>query len=462
MNTTVTNILKLLAQSKMSAEDIMYYVDVEKSAIQKSVNQLNELLETLNLNTIKKEKDHYILKLQKKDLEYLYSNMKFLTTDEKIDYLYLKFIYKGFLNLEKEKEILDISRSTVLRCFKDVKETLDKNGSNYDYIYSKGLKLNNIGEKEKAYFCKKLIKYFIENSYMSSPLRDLIEEIRGAKVEDRVIKVSTILERLNIITTYPFIAFLISLESCIKVFNGFEKYYEKEGEKDEEFKHIINIVQEVGKDFDLKYSEQITRCLKNYVFKQSLEPNLKDKTNLIIEKLKLFFNIDHFENELEEVLFFKIYIALFKYENKILRINQVDFNSNKKKVLKVLNSILKELDTEIYHYDKYLIINILRDVVVTKKILEVKKVLIIFNELALVERNFFKNSLKRVLPHITFDFQTNLECKDKIETYKKRYNYILSNDFYDENVIKIDFFDKLLINDVLEKRVFQDVLNNLK
>lgn len=120
MNTTVTNILKLFSQAKMSIQDMLYYVDVEKSAIQKSINQLNEFLETFNLNTIK-----------------------------------------------KEKEVLDISRSIILRCFKGVKETLDKNGSNYDYVYGKGLKLNIIGEKEKGYFCKKLMKYFIENSYLS-------------------------------------------------------------------------------------------------------------------------------------------------------------------------------------------------------------------------------------------------------------------------------------------------------
>lgn len=461
MNTTVTNILKLLSQAKMSMQDILHYVDVEKSAIQKSINQLNEFLEALNLNTIKKEKEEYILKLQKKDLEYLYSKMKFLTTDEKIDYLYLKFIYKGFLNLEKEKEVLDISRSTILRYFKGVKETLDRNGSNYDYICGKGLKLNIIGEKEKGYFCKKLMKYFIENSYLSSPLKELIEEIREINIDERINKINIILERLNIVGTYPFIAFLVSLEPCIKIFDGFEKYTQ-DTNTDQVFYKILNIVTEVGKDFSMEYKKQIAYCLRNYVFKESLENELKEKTELIIEKLKIHLGIDNLEKELEEVLFFKVYIALFKYENKILKINRVKFNSNKRKVLSIFNNILKEINVDIYYYDKYLIVNIIRDIIITKKILDIDKVLIVFNELALVEKSFFQSGLKKILPHIEFNFQTSLMYKNRVEFYKENYDYIISDEVHDENIIKIDFFDKLLISEVLEKKTFEKALKILK
>ncbi|MCQ8211237.1 hypothetical protein NON08_01465 [Cetobacterium somerae] len=461
MNTTVTNILKLLSQSKMSIEDILHYVDVEKSAVQKSINQLNEFLGTLNLNTIKKVKEEYVLKLQKKELEYLYSKMKFLTADEKIDYLYLKFIYKGFLNLEKEKEVLDISRSTILRCFKRVKETLDKNGSNYDYVCGKGLKLKTIGEKEKGYFCKKLMKYFIENSYLSSPLKDLIEEIRDVNIDERIHKINIILEKLNIVSTYPFMAFLASLEPCVKIFNGFKKY-SKEINCDNIFYDILNIVTEVGDDFNLEYKNQMACCLRSYVFNDSLEYNLKEKADLIINELKKYLNIDNLERELEEVLYFKIYIALFKYENKILKINRVNFNTNKRKVLNVLNLILKKFNAEVYYYDKYLIVNIIRDIIITKKILEIKKVLIVFNELALVEKSFFQSGLKKILPHIEFNFQTSLMYKNRVEFYKNNYDYIISDEIHDENIIKIDFFDKLLISEVLEKKTFEKALKDLK
>ncbi|MGL4864461.1 MAG: hypothetical protein ACRC4T_15315 [Cetobacterium sp.] len=350
MNTTVTNILKLLIQSRMSIEDMLHYVNVEKNAIKKSINQLNEFLEDLNLNIVKKEGEEYILNLKRKELEYLYSKIKFLSSDEKIDYLYLKFLYKGFLNLEKEKEILEISRSTIIRCFKAVKELLDENGSKYDYICGKGFKLNIIGEKDKGFFCKKLMKYCIENNYLSSPLKELLDEIREVKVEDRINKINNILERLDIMWTYPFIAFLVSLESCIKVFKGFEKY-KKNIELEKGFIKILDVISEIGYDFDIEYKKQITQCLKNYVFKESLEIELKKITSLIIKKLKIYLNTDILEKNFEEVLFFKIYISLFKYENKILKIYRANFNTNNKKILKILNSILKEFNVDMYYYD---------------------------------------------------------------------------------------------------------------
>ena len=61
--------------------------------------------------------------------EILFNNFNVLTVEERVDYLYIKFIAHGFLNLEKEKELLDLFRSNILRCFQSVKDEFLKNGT---------------------------------------------------------------------------------------------------------------------------------------------------------------------------------------------------------------------------------------------------------------------------------------------------------------------------------------------
>ena len=92
MNTTAANILKVLSQTEMSIEDMQLYLDVEKSSIIKTISQLNDFLISINLPIISKKDDFYFLKLTPQDLKYLFENFTVLTVDEKVDYLFIKFI----------------------------------------------------------------------------------------------------------------------------------------------------------------------------------------------------------------------------------------------------------------------------------------------------------------------------------------------------------------------------------
>ena len=162
MNTTAANVRKVLSQNEMYIDDMQLYFNVERSSIIKTITQLNEFLESIELPIISKFHDIYFLKLTPTELEIVFENFTILTFDEKIDYLFIKFISTGFLNLEREKEILDISRSTILRSFQNVKDEFSKNGSTYEYNHGKGLVLKELSLKDKQNFYKKLMKLFIE------------------------------------------------------------------------------------------------------------------------------------------------------------------------------------------------------------------------------------------------------------------------------------------------------------
>ena len=132
INTTNINILTLLSQGDFSLDEFSLYLNLEKKSIYKNINSINSFLKDENLPLIDLQGVTYSLKLSKSQWSSLFSRKDFITNDEVIDYLYIKFIHEGFINLEVEKEVLNISRSSIIRYFNDVKKTLEINGSQYE------------------------------------------------------------------------------------------------------------------------------------------------------------------------------------------------------------------------------------------------------------------------------------------------------------------------------------------
>ena len=229
MNTTAANILKILSQSEMSVDDMQLYLEVEKSSIIKSILQFNEFLKSINLPTIEKSENLYSLNLSNQQMKTLFNNFNTLTLTEKIDYLYIKFIATGFLNLEKEKENLDISRSTILRAFKTVKETFAKNGTTYEYVHGKGLVLKNLSQIDKGTFCKKLMIFFIEEDILVPSRKKLLDSIKKFDTKERMEKLYPILSSSDISINYVMLSFVHTLEICVDLFGGFNFKIKKFG-----------------------------------------------------------------------------------------------------------------------------------------------------------------------------------------------------------------------------------------
>ncbi|MGL4789193.1 MAG: hypothetical protein ACRCWZ_05555, partial [Cetobacterium sp.] len=125
MNSTNVNILKLLSQGSFSPESLALYVNVERNSIQKNITQINEFLKDNSFNPVEVINSQFSLTLNREQWENIFSRKDFITSNEILDYLFIKFIHNKFINLEIEKEILDLSRSSIVRYFKEIKKILD-------------------------------------------------------------------------------------------------------------------------------------------------------------------------------------------------------------------------------------------------------------------------------------------------------------------------------------------------
>ncbi|MGL4788689.1 MAG: hypothetical protein ACRCWZ_02910 [Cetobacterium sp.] len=461
MNNTAANILKILSQSEMSIEDMHLYLKVEKSSILKTITQINDFLASLNLPTIVKIDDAFNLVLSKDEWKTLFKNFNILTSEEKIDYLYIKFISHGFLNLEKETEILDISRSTILRCFQSVKDTFAKNGSKYEYLHGKGLSITELSELDKHLFYKKVMKLFIEEDILVPPLKALLKSIKKFDTKVRLSQLYPILRFSKISINYFLLSFMCSLEVCTDLFDGLN--FQKEKYRDtSEFKNLMSLINKYGKDFTPKYKEELAFFLSALNSNDNiLEDSLRDKTLNFMKDLKEQFGIKFLNPDLEKMLFSKLYLSFFKFENKILKLKSVKFDKTQKIILHKLETILSDHSCDLYLIDKFSIIFVLRRALIEENFTNIKNVLLLFNEVSASDHNVFKKTLTKLVPHVNFELEATFFHKKNIITKYEKYDLIISDEKINSDVIVIDFYNSSKVHDIIEKRAFEIGANKL-
>ena len=450
MNTTAANILKILSQSEMSVDDMQLYLEVEKSSIIKSILQLNDFLESINLPMIEKNENLYSLNFSNQQMEKLFNNFTTLTGVEKADYLYIKFIATGFLNLEKEKEILNISRSTILRAFKIVKDIFLKNGTTYDYIHGKGLILKKLSNLDKTSFCKKLMVFFIEEHMLVPTRKELLNNIKKFNTEERVKQFYPILNASEMSINYFMLAFIHSLEVCVDLFGGL-KFEMDEKLNSNEFKKLKLIVEKYGKDLNSNYKEQLTMFLFSFSLEKGrLEGTLIDISHDFMKNLKIYFKLEIPNKDLYKLLFNKVYLSFFKYENNILKISNIKTDKSYKKILEKLDIFLEKYSYKVYLADKYVIAFLLKTIIVEENFVDIKNVLILLHDAAVNNRSAFNIYLKKYIPTINFDIEPTLFYQKNVAIPKKKYDVIITDSKIPYDSVLIDSYNNVKIYEILE------------
>lgn len=459
MHTTAANILKILSQSEMSVDDMQLYLEVEKSSIMKSILQLNEFLESIDLPIIEKKESIYSLNLSNQQLKTLFNNFNTLTSVEKTDYLFIKFIATGFLNLEKEKEILEISRSTILRAFKAVKEIFSKNGTTYEYVHGKGLVLKNLSNLDKTTFCKKLMIFFIEENILVPNRKILLDSIKKFDTKERVKKLYPILNISEISVNYFVLAFIHVLDVCVDIFGGFN--FEAEPiEKTERFTKIKNTIDRCGKELTDEYKKQLTLFLYTFSLDVGhLDGTLINVTSKFISDLKEYFKLKIENKDLYKLLFNKVYLSLFKFENNMLKISNIKRDKTYTRVLEELDKFLEIYSYKIYLADKYTIAFVLKTIIIEENISDIKDVLLLLHDASINGKSVFNISLKRYIPTVNFDVEPILFYQKNIASPKKEYDIIISDSKIEYESVLIDSYSNIKIYEILENHALNIGLN---
>lgn len=199
MNQTNYIILKLLLQQPLEEKEILKYLNLNLFTLKKAIIQLNNKLKSLNLPTIEYIDNIYKIRLSKSQKEFFYSSCSEYSQEQRCIYLTLKLLINKTLNLEYEKEQLNISRPTIDRDIAIVKNNLIEKNL---FIISKkweGLFLNIKNENSYyEYICEILIVLYSEYRYLPGVLKTFLVTLEKCEAEHLISEFFDIYDEFNI------------------------------------------------------------------------------------------------------------------------------------------------------------------------------------------------------------------------------------------------------------------------
>lgn len=446
MYTTKINILKILYQTKIFKKNIAIELEITNATLTKSIQQINTYLRDLKIKTsLLVENEILMLDLTKNEWSKLFISLNELSHDSKIDFLYIKFVYFGFINLEVEKEILNISRSSINRYYSIVKNLLISNGSKISYINGKGNSIIKLSEYNKYLLLIKITKLLLEEDILTTSQKKLLNSIKKFETKTRILEFIKIHKKLNISIFMFWLYFLCSLEICSTNFKHFHKQDDILNSKFLPF----NVAEST---FSNTSKKELEVCLNDILFNKHY--SYFKKYNFLSKKILVSilkkFKIDK-NNNIELILFQHIYIGILKKENKILKIRNSYFHNNDILFLKKLESVLNQHNTKLYLHDKHKIVADIRKEFVKINILKIKKILILLNDINTFKEFELKKQLLLNFSNIKFDIVHNI-CYEKNSNQK----YDLCIDDNDLTLAKGDIIDR--INQQIEKFIIKNYL----
>ncbi|MCX3065903.1 hypothetical protein OQE61_00150 [Cetobacterium somerae] len=406
MHSTMINILKILHQTKITKENLAHNLDIKEGTLLKSINAINTFLRDLKLEEIRIEKGIVKLEIKKTEWCEIFEKINTLTFEEKVDYLYIKLVYYGFINLEKEREYLDISRSSINRCFLIIKKLLETNGSKITYNNGKGTELIELTNDSIIVFALKTTKLILEEDILTPVQKKLLNNIKKFNIKTRSTKLVAIYKCLKLLLTPTLLCFLCALDIKSKYFQtenySFEKY--NDIQMLERIRCVVNSVGNIG------FSEDYKNILVQYIYMISSNEHyfLKDifiRAKKISEDLFKILKIT--DMSLKPNLIQQLYFSILRKDYGILKIRNVDLLSEDFLLLDIIDKVLKDNSQKLNICDKYFIISILKENIIENYLLNIKKVLILVGEINTLGQKKLKKDLEENFPKIEFNIDYN-------------------------------------------------------
>lgn len=252
---------------------------VHTRTIRYDIDNINYILKTYKLDTIKKcEKGVLRVNLKNNELNKIINDFTGMFSENRRRYLKLKLFSKGIINLTKEAEYLNTSRTTLKKDLVIIKEELIKGEIGIKELPSKGIKINGNEESIIKMFEEEIYS-IVERQFISLPniIKDTIGKIVGDIAPD-ILKnrVKEVLENeYNIIHYNKVFCKLASINTRHKLEKGLRGY------NTEEITEFI--LCDLGKEF-------IKKVIKENKIKYSKEDKIVEIESIlkdVIEDLEL-------------------------------------------------------------------------------------------------------------------------------------------------------------------------------
>lgn len=462
MSNKAIALLKVLLHGDIHLDEITKYVDLDINSIERNINILNEYLHEKGIKPIKKVNNMYSLENRDEKFSEFFSKLDILSSRERQDIYCIRLLLDGYINLEKERQAMGVSRTTAIKDLKKVREFLEKNGINVESRNSKGIFLKEINEGNLYnILCEKIMKLFIDREFLSKQRKELLEEIDILEEEKYLEIYSQITEKFKL-KKYSFSYYAIYTMAIIEKIKGSINYDLNGTENHKEFNETLLEMENLKTTAML--SSEFKKFLASVVLKIryscDLNIDLKKSYESFINKIQELFELNEKERkELYEQLVNCYAMGYFDKKYGVLWVRKSPNSERCKRLGQIVEETLKDLGIEMIYSDILRLARCITNFFMLEEYGEGFKVLSVSRNIDNEYSQRVINSMKVFYPKISFTIQSFLEFRFKDRKEIESYDLIISDtesysikNLRKVNTLSLREIQRCFIEYVLDKR----------
>lgn len=462
MSNKAIALLKVLLHGDIHLDEITKYVDLDINSIERNINVLNEYLHEKGIKPIKKVNNMYSLENRDEKFSEFFSKLDILSSRERQDIYCIRLLLDGYINLEKERQAMGVSRTTAIKDLKKVREFLEKNEINVESRNSKGIFLKEVNEGNLYnILCEKIMKLFIDREFLSKQRKELLEEIDILE-EERYLEIySQITEKFKLKKS-SFSYYAIYTMAIIEKIKGSIDYDLNGIEKHEEFNETLLEMENLKTTIIL--SSEFKKFLASVALKIryscDLNIDLKESYERFINKIQELFELNEKERkELYEQLVNCYAMGYFDKKYGVLWVRKSPNSERCKRLGQIVEETLKDLGIEMIYSDILRLAGCITNFFMLEEYGEGFKVLSVSRNIDNEYSQRVINSMKVFYPKISFTIQSFLEFRFKDRKEIESYDLIISDtesysikNLRKVNTLSLREIQRCFIEYVLDKR----------
>lgn len=430
MSNKAIALLKVLLHGDIHLDEITKYVDLDINSIERNINVLNEYLHEKGIKPIRKVNNIYSLENRDEKFSEFFSKLDILSSRERQDIYCIRLLLDGYINLEKERQAMGVSRTTAIKDLKKVREFLEEEGIKVESRNSKGIFLKEINEGNLYnILCEKIMKLFIDREFLSKQRKELLEEIDILEEKEYLKVYSQITEKFKLKKS-SFSYYAIYTMAIIEKIKGPINYEINGIENHEEFNETLLEMENIITP--IVFSSEFKRFLASVALKIryncDLNNLLKESYKKFINKVQEIFKLD--DKEKKKLCSQLVTCYTMGYLDKkygVLWVRKSPNSERCKRLGQIVEEILKELGIDMIYSDVLRLAGCITNFFMLEEYVEGFKVLSVSRNIDNEYSQRVIESMKVFYPKISFTTESFLEFRFKSKEEIDSYNLIISD-----------------------------------
>lgn len=466
MSHTLITLLKIVLHGDIHLNEIAKYIDLDVNSIDRNIQILNGYLKEKGIGEIERSNNIYSVKKLNGDVSDFFSKLDILSSKERQDIYCIRLLLNGYINLEKERQQMGVSRTTAIKDFKKVREYLQEQEIFLESKNSKGIFLKEEDNLKIRYIlCERMMKLFVDRDFLSRQRKELLLEIN---VLDEILYLNTytkLIEKLGIRKSI-FSFYAIYSMAIIDSFKKNRIEYNIESlDQEEDFKNILETVKlEIGENPGKEIQEFLAIVFLQVKYLMKFDREISDSYEKFHEKVSIRLHIEGKNKEiLREYLKSCYTISFLNNRYGVLWVRKRPLSEKCLQMIETIEKILKELGINMIYSDIMRLAGCVTNFFLTEEFKSGFKVLGVSKNANDEYSNRVIRCIKEFYPEIEFQMESFLYFRFKNRKELESYDMIISDTetFSGGNLRRVNTFSirevqKCFINYALGKRLIKD------